>query len=248
MPLPYALNTSWVTGRVRSGTDAFTAHHAEPLHYGHHIFCSLGRPRSCVSAFKEPRPCQLDHQGSFAAQNSHSMSVRFTRTRKVQRGASHAALLSVCRSTRLASLKPLSERSPALSPSVGSRARGAPLLVVRQRGFEPRLHANQACVLLLNDWRKSLCPVTELNCPLRLFKPALVTMRASGAHRPGWCPGFIVVYSIFKDRGHTSTVDREGVEPPTSRLRGACSCPVELSIRGAPRTCLRWDSNPRFSA
>jgi hypothetical protein len=27
----------WVTGRFRSGTAAFTARHAEPLHHGHHV-------------------------------------------------------------------------------------------------------------------------------------------------------------------------------------------------------------------
>lgn len=35
---PYPTPRCWVTARFRSGTCAFTARHAEPLHYGHHRF------------------------------------------------------------------------------------------------------------------------------------------------------------------------------------------------------------------
>jgi hypothetical protein len=51
-----------VTGRFRSGTDAFTAHHAEPLHHGHHGFPRQDSNLRCRS--QRPECCRLHHKGS----------------------------------------------------------------------------------------------------------------------------------------------------------------------------------------
>jgi hypothetical protein len=133
---------------------------------------------------------------------------------------------------------PLSEPLPALSPSVGSRVRGAPLREVRQEGIGPSFTAYQAIVLPLNyrrlvraarfelaifcsrnrrvptTLRPDIVPPTRIERVPAELQSAAQTTYATGTHRPGWCPGIIVFSSVFREPGELPPfVDLPGIEP-----------------------------------
>jgi hypothetical protein len=132
----------WVTGRFRSGTAAFTARHAEPLHHGHHgcdRWCPRLESNQHLLRFRQaPSPDRLrGHcRGRGGARPRASSTIRLSESTFVaQRSRSGTRIRTS--TNRVKTCRPAVSRSPSCGECFAIKASDPHVRLLPPVGLEP---------------------------------------------------------------------------------------------------------------